>query len=47
VPAATVLTRDEGWLVNFIDINAVGVPGRGCGAPDDSAQAAPAAPNPG
>lgn len=46
VPAATVLSKDEGWLVNFIDINAVGVPGRGCGAPD-SAQAAPEAPSPG
>lgn len=43
VPAAAVLTKDEGWLVNSIDVSVVGVPGRGCGATDST----PPAQNPG
>lgn len=39
VPAATVLTKDEGWIVNSIDVSTVGVPGRACGAGADSAAA--------
>jgi hypothetical protein len=49
VPAAAVLTRNEGWLVNSIDLSAVGVPGRSCGAGTDSTTptAAPGAASPG
>ncbi len=28
----TVKSRNEGWLVNFIDLSAVGGPGQSCGA---------------
>ena len=39
----TVKTKSEGWLVNFVDLAAVGSPGRQCGdqKPDAPAQAAP------
>jgi len=37
----TVKTKEEGWLVNAIDLAAIGTPGRQCGenAPKDSAAA--------
>lgn len=33
VPFTMVLTKQGSWLVNAIDLNAAGVPGRGCTSP--------------
>lgn len=41
VPFTAVESKNEGWLVNAIDLNAVGVPGRDCNqSPKDSAKGA-------
>ncbi|HEX5631942.1 MAG TPA: hypothetical protein VFX50_01900 [Gemmatimonadales bacterium] len=40
----TVKTKNEGWLVNWIDIASIGTPGRSCTEQPPEQQAAPPAP---